>query len=115
MCLSSPPRVIDDLPTVARSPAASRPEHFHASVARWKSRKPSRVSVSDTAGFGSGRPCSSRSAMVGSLSEYLGDGLVHRYAIGQLDFGDDRADLQRRVQVREQVSATRLLPPQRVP
>jgi hypothetical protein len=43
--------------------------------------------------------------MVGSLSEYFGDGLVDRYAVGQVDFGDDRADLQRCVQVREQVAA----------
>ena len=34
-CLSIPPRVIDEAPTVAARPAASRPAHFQARVARW--------------------------------------------------------------------------------
>src|SRR5439155_22207605 len=60
-CLSNPPRVIDEAPTVALRPAASSPAHFHARVARWYSRKPRRVAVSLPASGGSGRPCSSRS------------------------------------------------------
>src|SRR5712691_3840421 len=65
MCLSIPPRVIDETPTVAPKPAASSPPHFHAKVARWYSRKPTRVAVSSPARGGSGRPCSSTSVMGG--------------------------------------------------
>jgi hypothetical protein len=34
MCLSIPPKVIDEAATVTLRPAASNPEHFHAMVAR---------------------------------------------------------------------------------
>jgi hypothetical protein len=67
-CLSIPARVMDVGPTVAVIPAISSPLHFHASVARWKSRKPRRVSTSLPARGGSGLPCSSSSATSGQPS-----------------------------------------------
>jgi hypothetical protein len=65
--LSIPPSVIVEAPTVAFRPAASRLEHFQANVARWYSRKPTRVSVSSEARGGSGRPWSSRRVMGRSI------------------------------------------------
>jgi hypothetical protein len=59
MCLSSPPRVIVEAAVVARSPAASTPEHFQAKVARCQSRKPISIPASSAASGGSGRPYSS--------------------------------------------------------
>jgi acyl transferase domain-containing protein len=56
--LSSPPKVIEEAPTVARIPAASRPLHFQANVARWRSNEPSRVAISSPAIGGSIRPYS---------------------------------------------------------
>ena len=71
--------VIDDTPTVARRPAASRPPHFQASVARWRSREPSRVSTSLPASGGSGWPCRSTSVMNESISRRtVSRGPAHR-------------------------------------
>jgi len=63
--LSSPPKVIDEAPTVAVRPAASSPPHFQVSVARSRSRAPSRVAVSSPAMGGSGLRCSPTSVMAG--------------------------------------------------
>ena len=47
-CLSIPPRVIVETPTLVFRPVASSPRHFHANVARWYSRNPTRVSASSS-------------------------------------------------------------------
>jgi hypothetical protein len=79
MCLSSPPRVIVEAAVVARSPAASTPEHFQAKVARCQSRKPTSIPASSATSGGSGRPYSS----IVVMGDYSAWSAVVRGASGQ--------------------------------